>query len=52
MTRYTGESGFSGIPDQSAFDLRAQEQELQYISQSEAGMRSVCEQYAGLPHEA
>ena len=40
------------FPDQGDFDLKAQEQELHYISQSEAGMRAVCEQYAGLPYEA
>lgn len=39
------------FPDQGPFDLRAQEQELDYLSTSEAYMRSVCEQYAGLPFE-
>ena len=39
------------FPDQSAFDLRAQEQELSYLSSSEAYMKAVCEQYAGLPFE-
>ena len=39
------------FPDQGPFDLRAQEQELDYLSTSEAFMRSVCEQYAGLPFE-
>ncbi len=40
------------FPDQGPFDLRAQEQELDYLSTSEAYMRSVCEQYAGLPFES
>ncbi len=39
------------FPDQEAFDLRAQEQELTYLSSSEAYMKAVCEQYAGLPFE-
>ena len=39
------------FPDQEAFDLRAQEQELSYLSASEAYMKAVCEQYAGLPFE-
>ena len=39
------------FPDQKAFDLRAQEQELSYLSASEAYMKAVCEQYAGLPFE-
>jgi p-hydroxybenzoate 3-monooxygenase len=39
------------FPDQVAFDLRVQEQELAYLSSSEAAMVSVCEQYAGLPFE-
>ena len=39
------------FPQQVSFDLRAQEQELLYLASSEAGMRSVCEQYAGLPFE-
>ena len=37
--------------DQTAFDLRAQETELSYLSTSEAYMTAVCEQYAGLPFE-
>lgn len=37
------------FPDQGAFDLRAQEQELQHMATSEAYMTAVCEQYAGLP---
>lgn len=39
------------FPDQDAFDLRAQEQELAYLASSEHYMRAVCEQYAGLPFE-
>ena len=39
------------FPDQGAFDLRAQEQELQHMATSEAYMTAVCEQYAGLPFE-
>ncbi len=39
------------FPEQEAFDLRAQEQELQHMATSEAYMRAVGEQYAGLPFE-
>ncbi len=39
------------FPDQTTFDLRAQEQELGYLAQSESYMKAVCEQYAGLPFE-
>ena len=39
------------FPDQTPFDLRAQEQELGYIASSEAAMRAACEQYSGLPFE-
>ena len=39
------------FPGQEAFDLKAQEQELGYLSASEAYMKAVCEQYAGLPFE-
>ncbi|MDA1073138.1 MAG: 4-hydroxybenzoate 3-monooxygenase [Proteobacteria bacterium] len=39
------------FPDQGAFDLRAQQQELAYLSASESYMKAVCEQYAGLPFE-
>ena len=39
------------FPEQEAFDLRAQEQELQHMATSDAYMRAVCEQYAGLPFE-
>ena len=40
------------FPDQNTFDLRAQEQELIYLSRSEAYMKAACEQYVGLPYEA
>jgi p-hydroxybenzoate 3-monooxygenase len=40
------------FPDQSDFDLRAQQQELSYLSTSTAYLQAVCEQYAGLPLEA
>ena len=39
------------FPEQGAFDLRAQEQELSYLATSESYMQAVCEQYAGLPLE-
>ena len=39
------------FPGQEAFDLKAQEQELGYLSSSEAYMKAVCEQYRGLPFE-
>ena len=39
------------FPDQGAFDLKAQEQELNYLATSESYMRTVCEQYAGLPFD-
>ena len=39
------------FPEQGSFDLRAQEQELDHMATSEAYMRAVCEQYAGLPLE-
>ncbi len=39
------------FPQQVPFDLRAQEQELSYLASSDTGMRSLCEQYAGLPFE-
>ena len=39
------------FPGQEAFDLKAQEQELGHLSSSEAYMKAVCEQYAGLPFE-
>jgi p-hydroxybenzoate 3-monooxygenase len=37
------------FPDQGAFDLRMQEDELEYLASSESAMRNLCEQYAGLP---
>ena len=40
------------FPDQGRFDLRAQEEELAYLSRSETYMKAVCEQYAGLPFES
>ena len=39
------------FPEQNAFDLKAQEQELAYLAASESYMRAVAEQYAGLPFE-
>ena len=39
------------FPDQNNFDLKVQEQELVYLSESEQYMRTICEQYAGLPFE-
>ena len=39
------------FPGQEAFDLKAQEQELGYLSSSEAYMKAACEQYRGLPFE-
>jgi p-hydroxybenzoate 3-monooxygenase len=39
------------FPDQSEFDARARESELEYLSRSESAQRSLCEQYAGLPFE-
>lgn len=39
------------FPGQTAFDLRAQEAELDFIMSSESAMRAMCEQYAGLPFE-
>ena len=40
------------FPDQSEFDRRAQEVELDYIASSTHAMTAVAEQYAGLPFEA
>ena len=37
------------FPDQGPLDLRMQEDELNYIASSEAAMRSLAEQYVGLP---
>ncbi len=39
------------FPQQEPFDWRAQEQELSYLASSEVAMKSLCEQYAGLPFE-
>lgn len=39
------------FPDQDEFDLRTQEDELRYLSRSEAFMTAICEQYIGLPFE-
>ena len=39
------------FPDQSEFDRRAQEVELDYIASSTHAMTAVAEQYAGLPFE-
>ena len=39
------------FPEQGAFDLKAQEQELNYLSSSDSYMKAVCDQYAGLPFE-
>lgn len=37
------------FPDQGPFDLRMQENELDYLARSESAMRNLCEQYVGLP---
>ena len=37
------------FPDQSGFDLRMQESELDYLANSASAMRSLAEQYIGLP---
>ncbi len=37
------------FPDQSAFDQRAQEQDLYYLASSRAAQASMAEQYVGLP---
>jgi p-hydroxybenzoate 3-monooxygenase len=39
------------FPDQTAFDQRAQEQELTYLSSSAAAQTALAEQYVGLPFE-
>ena len=39
------------FPDQTAFDQRAQEQELHYLSTSVAAQTAMAEQYVGLPYE-
>jgi p-hydroxybenzoate 3-monooxygenase len=40
------------FPDQTEFDERAHESELDYMGRSENAKGSLCEQYAGLPFEA
>jgi p-hydroxybenzoate 3-monooxygenase len=42
---------FHRFPEQSDFERRMQEAELDYISTSENAQRVVCEQYAGLPFD-
>lgn len=37
------------FPDQGSFDLRMQENELEYLASSESAMKNLCEQYVGLP---
>lgn len=37
------------FPEQSGFDLRMQENELDYLANSESALRSLAEQYIGLP---
>lgn len=37
------------FPDQTDFDLRMQESELEFIATNDAAMRHLCEQYIGLP---
>ena len=37
------------FPEQTEIDLRIQESELDFISENEAAMRNLCEQYVGLP---
>ena len=39
------------FPNQTAFDQRAQEQELSYVASSDSAQRSLAEQYVGLPYE-
>jgi p-hydroxybenzoate 3-monooxygenase len=39
------------FPDQTAFDQRAQEQELTYLANSTAAQTAMAEQYVGLPFE-
>ena len=39
------------FPDQTAFDQRAQEQELSYLASSHAAQTAMVEQYVGLPFE-
>lgn len=42
---------FHRFPDQTDFDRRVQEAELDYISGSEHAKAMICEQYAGLPFD-
>lgn len=37
------------FPDQGKFDLRMQENELEYLARSESAMQNLAEQYIGLP---
>lgn len=37
------------FPDQGPFDLRVQEDELEYLATSDSAMRNLAEQYVGLP---
>ncbi len=37
------------FPDQTDFDLKIQENDLEYLANSENAMRNLCEQYIGLP---
>ena len=39
------------FPDQDAFTTRIQESELDYFVSSEAGLRTIAENYVGLPYE-
>lgn len=39
------------FPEQDDFDLRMQENELEYLANSELAMKNLCEQYVGLPFE-
>ena len=39
------------FPDQTDFELRAQEAELDYLASSSLAQASMAEQYAGLPFE-
>jgi len=37
------------FPDQTEFEMKTRETELDYLANSEAAQKSMCEQYAGLP---
>ena len=39
------------FPDQDDFDLRMQENELDYLARSETAMKNLCKQYIGLPFD-